>query len=624
MSDVFVSYKAEDRRRVQPLVEALEADGFSVWWDARVGGGSAWRRAIETELGSAKCVLVIWSKRSVGDAGEFVQDEAARAKRRQVYLPVTIDKVEPPLGFGETQALPLRRWNGDVSDPQYGAVLAAVETMVRGRSRAARSEMSRRGIDRRGLIAAGGGIAAIAVIGSWWLLHPGSSARDNTIAVLPFENLSGDPNQAYFSDGIAEELRSALARIAQLKVVARTSSEIVRNDDATTAAKKLGVTNILTGSVRRSADVIRVATQLVDGRTGVELWSATYDRKAGDTLKIQQDIAEKVAEALNVRFGHGERALLHVGDTENPAAQDAYLKALGVYTSYTTPASLHQALALANAAIAADAGYAKAYALKSVIQTILSGNFGERVNGEDAARRAIQLAPNLSAAHVALAKALVLHSDLQGALRQFQLAASTGASDSAYLTEYSLFLIQLGRIDEALALARKAEAIDPLNLKSVEVEGTALFIGGRYDEAIKRLQRLLAMAPDRWNVRLTVGDALMLSGKYDLARQQYAMTPADTVRRLRSEAVLAWRMGDRALSDEKLARLIALHGATSNVEIAQVYAQRGDKDQALAALDRAFRQREDAVGWISVDPLLAPIRADPRVQAMIKQLQIPA
>lgn len=624
MSDVFVSYKAEDRRRVQPLVEALEADGFSVWWDARVGGGSAWRRAIETELGSAKCVLVIWSKRSVGDAGEFVQDEAARAKRRQVYLPVTIDKVEPPLGFGETQALPLRRWNGDVSDPQYGAVLAAVETMVRGRSRAARSEMSRRGIDRRGLIAAGGGIAAIAVIGSWWLLHPGSSARDNTIAVLPFENLSGDPNQAYFSDGIAEELRSALARIAQLKVVARTSSEIVRNDDATTAARKLGVTNILTGSVRRSADVIRVATQLVDGRTGVELWSATYDRKAGDTLKIQQDIAEKVAEALNVRFGHGERALLHVGDTENPAAQDAYLKALGVYTSYTTPASLHQALALANAAIAADPGYAKAYALKSVIQTILAGNFGERVNGEDAARRAIQLAPNLSAAHVALAKALVLHSDLQGALRQFQLAASTGASDSAYLTEYSLFLIQLGRIDEALALARKAEAIDPLNLKSVEVEGTALFIGGRYDEAIKRLQRLLAMAPDRWNVRLTVGDALMLSGKYDLARQQYAMTPADTVRRLRSEAVLAWRMGDRALSDEKLARLIALHGATSNVEVAQVYAQRGDKDQALAALDRAFRQREDAVGWISVDPLLAPIRADPRVQAMIKQLQIPA
>ena len=624
MSDVFVSYKAEDRRRVQPLVEALEADGFSVWWDARVGGGSAWRRAIETELGSARCVLVIWSKRSVSDAGEFVQDEAARAKRRQVYLPVTIDKVEPPLGFGETQALPLRRWNGDVADPQYGAVLAAVETMVRGRSRAARSEMSRRGIDRRGLIAAAGGIAAIAVIGSWWLLHPGSSARDNTIAVLPFENLSGDPNQAYFSDGIAEELRSALARIAQLKVVARTSSEIVRNDDATTAARKLGVTNILTGSVRRSADVIRVATQLVDGRTGVELWSATYDRKAGDTLKIQQDIAEKVAEALNVRFGHGERALLHVGDTENPAAQDAYLKALGVYTSYTTAASLHQALALANAAIAADPGYAKAYALKSVIQTILAGNFGERVNGEDAARRAIQLAPNLSAAHVALAKALVLHSDLQGALRQFQLAASTGASDSAYLTEYSLFLIQLGRIDEALALARKAEAIDPLNLKSVEVEGTALFIGGRYDEAIKRLQRLLAMAPDRWNVRLTVGDALMLSGKYDLARQQYAMTPADTVRRLRSEAVLAWRMGDRALSDEKLARLIALHGATSNVEIAQVYAQRGDKDQALAALDRAFRQREDAVGWISVDPLLAPIRADPRVQAMIKQLQIPA
>ncbi len=125
MSDVFVSYKAEDVRRVRPLVEALEAEGYSIWWDEQIGGGTAWRQAIEAELNAAKCVIVAWSKRSVGTEGSFVQDEAARAQQRHVYVPVTLDKVHVPLGFGETQALPLSGWKGNRSDPRYLAVLAA-------------------------------------------------------------------------------------------------------------------------------------------------------------------------------------------------------------------------------------------------------------------------------------------------------------------------------------------------------------------------------------------------------------------------------------------------------------------------------------------------------------------
>src|SRR3990170_8388495 len=126
MSDVFVSYKAEDRRRVRPLVAALEANGYSVWWDEQIGGGAAWRHAIEAELNAAKCVIVVWSKRSVGPDGTFVHDEATRAQQRHVYVPVTIDKVHVPLGFGEMQALSLTGWKGERSDPRYQAVLAAV------------------------------------------------------------------------------------------------------------------------------------------------------------------------------------------------------------------------------------------------------------------------------------------------------------------------------------------------------------------------------------------------------------------------------------------------------------------------------------------------------------------
>src|ERR1044071_6530275 len=123
MADVFVSYKAEDKRKIRPIVKALEAAGYSVWWDEQIGGGAAWRQAIEAELNAAKCVIVIWSKRSAGPDGEFVQDEATRAKERRVYVPVLIDKTHLPLGFGETQALPLIGWRGARADPHYGAVL---------------------------------------------------------------------------------------------------------------------------------------------------------------------------------------------------------------------------------------------------------------------------------------------------------------------------------------------------------------------------------------------------------------------------------------------------------------------------------------------------------------------
>jgi serine/threonine-protein kinase len=202
MSDVFVSYKAEDRRRVKPLVDALESEGYSVWWDEQIGGGATWRHAIEAELNSAKCVIVAWSKRSVGEEGIFVQDEATRAQQRHVYVPVLIDKVHLPLGFGETQALPLVGWKGDPADARYQAILAAIRRITGSKSRRSVSAppANKTKVDRRAVLA-GGAVATVAVagIGGWALLSPSSaSASSDSIAVLPFANLSGDPAQSYF------------------------------------------------------------------------------------------------------------------------------------------------------------------------------------------------------------------------------------------------------------------------------------------------------------------------------------------------------------------------------------------------------------------------------------------
>ena len=324
MSDVFVSYKAEDRRRVRPLVDALQSDGLSVWWDAHLGTGDTWREEIERQLDAARCVVVVWSKRSVAPEGRFVRDEATRAQRRGVYVPVLIDAVEPPLGFGEIQATPLRGWRGDRSDPAYQAVLASVRRITGdGVGSAVTLPLPVRPAISRRKVLTGAGVAAVAGVGGWALTRGTARAAADSIAVLPFANLSGDPAQAYFSDGIAEELRSTLTRLPGVQVVGRTSSEAVRSADAQRAAQKLGVENILTGSVRQSPSTIRITAQLVDGGSGIEKWSNTYDRPPGDAIRIQADIAANVASTLSAALGNAARASMAIGGTKNARRRSA-------------------------------------------------------------------------------------------------------------------------------------------------------------------------------------------------------------------------------------------------------------------------------------------------------------
>lgn len=186
MADVFVSYKAEDRERVAPLVRALESDGISVWWDAHIGAGDEWRDTILRQLEGARPVIVVWSRRSVGRQGQFVRDEASRAVKRKTYLPVRIDKVDPPLGFGETQAHDLAGWKGDPADPTYEGVAAALRERfgIKGRGSRAHPGGSPP-VSRRALM--GGGaevVVAAASVGTWlWPRRSSGSENSNAVAL---------------------------------------------------------------------------------------------------------------------------------------------------------------------------------------------------------------------------------------------------------------------------------------------------------------------------------------------------------------------------------------------------------------------------------------------------------
>ena len=626
MSDVFISYKAEDRPRVEPLVDALESEGLSVWWDARVGGGEAWRESIAEHLDAARCVLVVWSKRSTGPEGRFVRDEASRSQHRGTYLPVTIDKVQPPLGFGEMQALSLTGWKGDPSDPRYRAVSACVHSMLGREASFGNSRRATRQIDRRTALVGGGVLLVGAAAGAWLLLRP-SKANANTVAVLPFANLSGDRSQDYFSDGMAEEVRTALAATGGLEVVARTSSEMLRNADAISAARKLSVANVITGSVRRSPSTVRVSAQLVDGKSGLERWSQSFDRPMGDVLQIQSDIAANVARALSVELGHGTTDRAAIGGTTNPQAQDLFLQATALERDDTSEGLLRR-IALMDRATALDTNYAEAYAKKAIYQTVWGSTWAAndaektKLMGQAfvSARQAVKIRPALAMGYAALGLAYTNNLQMNLAAQALSRAVDLPGADAAAFTQYGLVLSRTHRQAEGEAAIDRATAIDPLNAQAWAIKAWVLFQGRRYREAIDAARHALSIAPKHLRARSVLAWSLIFLGRNDLARRELQQMPADDYRRLVAEATIAARSGHKQDALAALEPLKKRYGDTAQYQVGEIYAQLGDRDRAIAALQSAWTLRDSGLSAIQVDPFLDPVRSDPRFAGIVGQV----
>ncbi len=623
---LFLSYSRADRMVAEKLGTALKNAGFEVWWDALIEGGAVFTKSIETALNAADVVIVLWSQASV--QSDWVRDEAGRGRDRKRLVPVSIDGTEPPLGFQQYHAIDLSQWHGQGDEAEFVRLLQSIAS-TSGRPVVLPSKIrSKPMVARRGVLVAGLGVTAIAAGGGGFLAwKSGLFAGDPavwSIAVLPFKNLSGDPAQLYFSDGLTEEVRSALTRNNALQVLAATSSETARDhkDDAKAIARKLGVAFLLEGSIRRAGDVVRIAAELTDGKTGFSKWSNTLDRKMADIFAVQSEIAHTVTEALSATIATASPA---PGGTKNVAAYEAFLKGRAVYFDSTDEAGERAAVALFDQALSADPKFADAHSMRSHLLRSLASQYA---TGEDlprlydasiaAAQTAVSLAPDLADAQMELAEAIwTARMSASAARPYFDKGYALGRGDANIALIYARFCARTGRDNEAREAIARALTLDSLNARVHRVAGIVNYAGRRYADALPPLRRALALKPTIGNGHYYLGAALYQLGQFAEARTAFIAEPQSLFGQS-GLAIVEHRLGNVAAARAAMARLIKEHGDAGLYQQAEVLAQWGESDATLTTLERALAARDAGLTYMLTDPMLDPVRKSPRFAALLK------
>ncbi|OYQ30159.1 hypothetical protein CHU93_06835 [Sandarakinorhabdus cyanobacteriorum] len=631
---LFVSHASADADAARRLVVALEAAGCTVWWDGMLTAGEAFQTSIETALARVDAVIVLWS--AAANDSHWVRDEAAVGRDRGRLVPLSLDGGLPPLGFRQLHVIDFSHWNGKADAAPFQQLLAGVAA-VAGRAvsapvkQVAGATGPRTGIDRRWLLGGGVGLAAAAA-GGWAIWRQSPAQAQGSIAVLPFRNLSGRDEEDYFAEGLAEELRTTLALNRQLLVSGAASAGGFRQSDADPRqiAKALGVSSLLMGTVRPAAGRVRIAVRLVDGSTGLERWSQSFDRVAADVLAVQAEIATTVADALisSLAQADGWQAR-RPGATRNSAAFDHYLKGQALYQSAASDASDRAALAEYDAAIAADARYGAAHAARSRCLVTIANNSNDadaaarlRAQALSGARQAIALAPDMAEGHAALGYLLSSQLDLAAARDPYRRALELGLGNAPILAGCAEFLGQMGDFATARTAVARAALLDPLNPRVFRSKGVIEYGARAWAEAASAFGAVLRLQPDMDTVHSLMGDMALAQGDLAGARRHYSAEQG-RVSRLRSLAIIDGRTAGRAAGEVHLARLTAEFGDAVAFQRAEVLAQWGERDAALASLELALQQRDSGLILAAHDPMLDPVRDDPRFVAVLRAIGAP-
>jgi len=454
-----------------------------------------------------------------------------------------------------------------------------------------------------------------------------------SIAVLPFDNLSRDPDNAYFAEGVQDEILTRLAKVADLKVISRTSTQHFKStpENLPQIAKQLGVTNILEGSVQKAKDQVRVNVQLINALTDAHLWAEIYDRKLTDIFSVESDIAKTIADTLQAKLTGSEQTAMSKKPTANSAAYELYLKGR-FFWNKRTGNDLKTAADYFQRAIDADPSYANAYAglAESYLLIPLFGAGTPREffpKASAAARRAIELDETSAEGHAALGNLYCMDDfNPPASEKEFQRAI---ALDPNYATAHHWFsnslLVTMGRFDEAIKEGKRAVELDPLSLIINADLGGTLMLSRRYDDAIAQLRSTIALDPNFAYAHWNLGEALYLKGESTGAIAEYEKAaPLDNDPEIQALLARAYaETGKKQQALEILRKLneISQHQFVRGYLFALIYIGLGDKTTAIQYLERCSQEHENIdLNWIKVDPLLDPLRGDPRFEALAEKI----
>ena len=463
-----------------------------------------------------------------------------------------------------------------------------------------------------------------------------ATISNKSIAVLPFDNLSGDPQNAYFSEGVQDEILTRLAKIAELKVISRTSTQRFKSapNDLRQIAQQLGVENILEGSVQKANDQVRVNVQLINALTDAHLWADTYDRKLTDIFAVETEIAKTVADVLQAKLTGSEQHVIAARPTANSEAHQLYLKGRFFWNKRTGD-DLKKSIDYFQQAIAADPNYALAYAGVADAYVFLPGYTAGSPQdcypkAKAAAKKALELDDTLAEAHTTLAIALLLYDfDFAQAIREFQHAIELNPNYATAHQQYgNIGLIDLGRFDDAIAEGNRAAELDPLSLVINADVGANYYYARRYDEAIAQLRKTLEMDPGYYYAYITLGEALEMKGAGDTAIAEYqkarALNDDPSVLGLLAHAYAASGTKTEALKILDQLKALSKQRYVAAYSFTLVYLGLGDKEEALHWLEQSYQDRAGGdIEGIRVDPFLDSLRGDPRFEALAEKV-IPA
>jgi adenylate cyclase len=584
LADIFISYARSDRPRVAPLVAAIEAEGWTVWWDPDIAAGEEFDRCIAEELKTASAVLVVWTPGSV--ESRWVRGEARVGAERGVLVPVRFDAAELPIDARAFHTTDLDGWRDDSNAPQAQEMLRSLRATVE-RQRALQPMLSSRQAP---------------------MTPTGNADRANriAIAVLPFANMSGDAEQEYFSDGITEDIITDLSKVSSLSVIARNSAFVFkgRHVDVPKVARELNVTHVLEGSVRKAGGRVRITAQLVEAASNDHLWAERYDRELQDIFALQDEISAAIVKALRLKLQPAEKRAIEQRGTDNAEAYNLYLMARQLYLAGNEGDARRASavVRLSTRATEIDPGYARAWALRAVGEQ--RGRFAAGTGSDGgmvAAERALELDNDLAEAHAV--KATILAGD--------------------------------GRQAEAMREIAEALRIDP---ESHEVNSAAGYLNYRQhqlDDAIRFWEKAAALT------ETDINSLAMLLSCYRAVSDVDALHRAAQLTLVRCDKVLAHdpnngtvlgysayalaALGESGRAKERMDRALLVDPDNLNMRYnfaCVMVIHLPDHEAALELLEPFFQKT--AQGFFNhalVDPDFQPIRDHPRFKAMVQQAE---